>query len=217
MTTMHHRLTPRLEACREKILAAAEKAFLDKGYHASVDDITVEAGVVRQTLYNHFATKDDLFAEVVKRLGKHLLVALESGEGDLRTVLLAFGRTLRISVLGDKWVALNRMMIAEAERFPSLAKTLYVAGVGRTTAQLAALLEREMVAGRLVSGDPQFAAETLLVLLVEPERNKRLFGVAKMRRGDDDHVERVVDLFLRIFGSTPVGAMIRAERISTGA
>lgn len=196
-TPTEARPSTRLETGRENILQAAERAFLAKGYKASVCDIIECAGVVRQTLYNHFATKDDLFAEVVRRLGRHLLVPLESDDGDLRATLVAFGATLRGSVLSDRWVALHRTMIAEAERFPGLAKTIYAEGRGRAVEQLAALLVRHADAGRIVMDDPRFAAETLLTLLVEPDRTKRLFGVPKTRHGDQGHVERVVDFFLR--------------------
>jgi TetR/AcrR family transcriptional repressor of mexJK operon len=197
--TADARPATRLETGRENILQAAERAFLAKGYKASVCDIIECAGVVRQTLYNHFANKDELFAEVVRRLGRHLLVPLEADDGDLRATLVAFGSTLRDSILSDKWVALHRTMIAEAERFPGLAKTIYGAGRGRAVEQLAALLVRHADAGRIAVDDPRFAAEILLTLLVEPDRSKRLLGVPRPRHGEEGHVERVVDLFLRAF------------------
>lgn len=205
----------RLETGRENILQAAERAFLAKGYKASVCDIIECAGVVRQTLYNHFANKDELFAEVVRRIGRHLLVALESGSDDLRGTLVTFGKTLRDSVLSDRWLALHRTMIAEAERFPSLARTIYQEGPGRTMEQLTALLVRHANAGRISAEDPRFAAELLLTLLVEPERTKRLFGVIKSRRSDDGRVERVVDLFLWTYRPNNNGTAGRAEQTST--
>jgi hypothetical protein len=106
-------------------------------------------------------------------------------------------------------------MIAEAERFPSLARTIYQEGPGRTMEQLTALLVRHANAGRISAEDPRFAAELLLTLLVEPERTKRLFGVIKSRRSDDGRVERVVDLFLWTYRPNNNGTAGRAEQTST--
>lgn len=58
--------TSRGEATRQKLLAAAEEVFGEKGYYrASVVDITQKAGVAQGTFYLYFPGKKDIFEELV--------------------------------------------------------------------------------------------------------------------------------------------------------
>ncbi|MBN8764196.1 MAG: helix-turn-helix transcriptional regulator, partial [Thiobacillus sp.] len=50
---------------RERLLAAACEAFCEEGYQVSIDHIAARAQVARQTLYNYFHSKDELFGEAV--------------------------------------------------------------------------------------------------------------------------------------------------------
>ncbi len=50
---------------RRDILAAAEKIFGEKGYsEASIDEIALEAGVAKGSIYNYFKSKHDLFMQL---------------------------------------------------------------------------------------------------------------------------------------------------------
>ena len=50
---------------RNRLIQAAREAFMAEGYRASVEGIAARAGVAKQTLYNHFPSKDELFSESV--------------------------------------------------------------------------------------------------------------------------------------------------------
>ena len=64
-----HRLT-RAESqarTREALFAAAARVFVERGLHgASVEAITAEAGFTRGAFYSNFATKEQLFAELLQ-------------------------------------------------------------------------------------------------------------------------------------------------------
>lgn len=203
LSTTVRRPNPRSDVGRENLLVAATKVFLAKGYQASVEDIVASAGVVRQTLYNHFEGKDAVFAEVIRRHSTNVLGALEVEGDDLRAKLIRFATILRTSVLSEEAIALHRMMIAEAKRFPSLARSFNKEGRGRVVQQVAALLAREASRGHIVVEDPDFAAEMLLTLLVESDRAKRLFGVVKTNGIANTDVPRIVDFFLSAFSARP--------------
>lgn len=65
--------TPRGEATRRKLMAAAESEFGAKGFHiASVSSITTRAGVGQGTFYLYFRTKDEIFVTLVKEIGRSL-------------------------------------------------------------------------------------------------------------------------------------------------
>jgi AcrR family transcriptional regulator len=59
---------------RAAILIAAQPVFLRYGYRkTSMDDVAKAAAVSRQGLYVHFASKEDLFREMIRQeLGRHL-------------------------------------------------------------------------------------------------------------------------------------------------
>jgi AcrR family transcriptional regulator len=54
-------------AARQRILETAERLFYREGVRAvGIDRIIAEAGVAKMTLYNHFASKDDLILAVLQ-------------------------------------------------------------------------------------------------------------------------------------------------------
>jgi len=53
---------------RERIVESARHMFNRHGFTGvSIDDIMAEAGLTRGGFYNHFATKDELYAEVISQ------------------------------------------------------------------------------------------------------------------------------------------------------
>lgn len=69
--------TARGEATRRRLLEAAEIEFGEKGFHnASVAGITQAAGVGLGTFYLYFQTKEDIFRELVRHMGRALRHAL---------------------------------------------------------------------------------------------------------------------------------------------
>lgn len=182
---------------RERLLEAARAAFREEGYSASIDRIAARAGVARQTIYNHFGSKETLFAEVMRHAVQSILVTLE-GDGDLRTQLLDFAIAYRTRVLGPEGIAVFRTMAAEAPRFPLLARQFFAEGPVRTRQALAAYLARAMKAGRLRRDDPAFAAEILTAMLADFDRLRGLFTQDRIVP-DARRTARVVDAFLRLY------------------
>jgi AcrR family transcriptional regulator len=81
---------------RTKLLEAAEKVFGDIGYHeASIVKITEAAGVGQGTFYLYFATKKDVFDELVRDLNRRvrhtMKYASSQGATRLEAELLGFG------------------------------------------------------------------------------------------------------------------------------
>lgn len=60
--------TPRLprHERREQLLTAAREVFVSHGYHAAaMDEIAAKAGVTKPVLYQHFASKRDLYLAIL--------------------------------------------------------------------------------------------------------------------------------------------------------
>jgi len=66
-------LTPRGELTRQKLLAAAEQEFGEKGFHtASVSSITRHAGVAQGTFYIYYRSKEEILRELVRYMSRKL-------------------------------------------------------------------------------------------------------------------------------------------------
>jgi AcrR family transcriptional regulator len=70
---------------KKQILAAAGRIFSDKGFHqAKMDEIALEAGVAKGTLYYNFSSKSTLFSATVTEGLNRIMTAVDrSMESDL--------------------------------------------------------------------------------------------------------------------------------------
>lgn len=171
-----------------------------EGYRASVDRIAAAAGVAKQTLYNHFPSKEELFSEVICDGAMSILVTLDDDGRDIRERLLAFAAVFSQKVMSPEGLALYRTMMAEAVRFPEVANSFYAKGPAQTLAGLTRFFIRAMDEGKLRRDDPRFAAEILISLLGGFERTRRLHGQPPTPlEAEQVRIERTVDCFLRAY------------------
>ena len=87
---------------RRRLLEAAERVFADLGYHeASIVKITEAAGVGQGTFYLYFASKKDVFDELVRDLNRRVRFAMKEassqGTTRLEAELLGFGAYFRFT------------------------------------------------------------------------------------------------------------------------
>src|ERR671937_3140695 len=95
-------LTSRGAATRQRLLEAAEDVFAELGYHdASIVKITEAAGVAMGTFYLYFASKRDVFDELVRDLNRRVRHAMSEASAKGRTrieaELLGFGAYFRFT------------------------------------------------------------------------------------------------------------------------
>jgi AcrR family transcriptional regulator len=100
MTTTPPRKRLTAEERRAAIQSAALEVFADRGYHASsIDDIARAAGVSKALIYEHFASKQELHADLIEAQASELYrrvadavaaVQTPSGSERLRAGLEAF-------------------------------------------------------------------------------------------------------------------------------
>jgi AcrR family transcriptional regulator len=92
---MANRRIEMMEENRVKLIAAARKAFAEKGYSAaSMDDLTAAVGLTRGALYHNFGDKRGLLAAVVNQIDSEMAVrakAVGAGAQDDWQGLLAEG------------------------------------------------------------------------------------------------------------------------------
>jgi len=102
--------------------------FLRSGFAAtSIEAIAAAAGVSKRTLYARFPAKEAVFLAVVRRLIGDWLQGFDAAVDSapsLETALLAAGQRMLAVALTPSALALHRLMVAEAGRFPELATAL---------------------------------------------------------------------------------------------
>jgi len=155
------------EEKRAAILEAATELFLAEGYDgASLAKIATTAGVSTATLFKRFPTKADLFdAIVTEHWAQENREARLPAPGDPRRGLTAIGRSYVALLTRPQMVALFRLVIAEAPRFPELAKTHFALGKLPYFESVRAYLAAEHDAGALRIDDAQSATTQFLGMI----------------------------------------------------
>jgi TetR/AcrR family transcriptional regulator, mexJK operon transcriptional repressor len=118
--------------------------------------------------------------------------------GSLTAILRRLARLILHAALTPTALALNRMMIAEAQRFPELAAIVAREG-GRAelVRHVATLLEREARTGSIAIERPEFAAEQFLQLVVaSPQRRALGLGTPMTAAELETWADDCVDLLL---------------------
>lgn len=174
---------------------------------ASAEGIAGVAAISKRTLYARFRNKAALFEAVILQEIETGLTSLESSLpdlGDVRLELNTLAEGLLSWMLTDVNVAMERVVMAQAARFPALARNLYEFGFTRTTRLVAAILRRARKRGELALADPDFAADLFVSsVILSPFRRAALgVGPSGFDREALNRMRRAVDLF--IDGCRPV-------------
>jgi TetR/AcrR family transcriptional regulator of autoinduction and epiphytic fitness len=162
-------ITPRLtDRKRRAIIEAAIDEFRLSGYETtSMDRIAARAAVSKRTVYNHFPSKEVLFAEILH----HLWEAIAGGEElayrndrPLREQLLEL-IAQKFRLLNDEaFVSLARVAIAAGIHSPERAQDM-VTRMSEREEGLTVWIRAAAKAGRLKTKDPVFASHQLQGLI----------------------------------------------------
>jgi len=216
----------RAERTRRAIVQAALEVFLQHGYvGATTDEVAARAAVSKQTLYRNFADKEHLFADVVLDAtvtvaGDLAAAALANldGAGDVPEALRRFGRSFAAGLLRPDVIRLRRLVIAEADRFPDVARAWFERGFEQMLGTLGAALQRLADRGLVTRlDDPRRAAYQLAALIMYEPMNTAMFGgtdAAPDAAELDRIVASAVAVFLAHYGTDTARGGVR-RRSST--
>jgi AcrR family transcriptional regulator len=200
---------PRLDrdARREAILDVARDVFLEEGYAtASMSAIAARLGGSKGTLYNYFKNKEELFAAYVVRhcaWQRDAMFEISGEVDDIRATLIRVGRTYLSIVLSDFSLSNFRVIVAEAQRTPTIGHAFYETGPKSGAELLGGILERAADRGQLKLSDPVHAAHQFIGLCQNRLMKARLCNaVAEPTPEEIDHeVLPAVEVFLAAFGT----------------
>ena len=150
----------------KQILEAALEVFGERGLAVSrLDDIAKRAGLSKGTIYLYFPNKEELFREVVRNT---VVSNIESSEQEISTMggtaTEVLSRSLRaywIFIRSAKFAPLFRLIHAEIQNFPDLARFYAEEVVSRRLRLIASIIERGVASGEFRRVDPLVAARML--------------------------------------------------------
>jgi TetR/AcrR family transcriptional repressor of mexJK operon len=165
----------------DRILDVAETLFLGHGFGAtSIEAVAKRAGISKRTFYHRFPGKERLFEAVVRRLIERWLPPFDANVLESSTLaegLLRSAEYMLKVALTPEALALHRIVIAEARRFPGLARIMHELGAASGIERIAKHLEPRIKSGELRAVNPRFAAEEFILMVVTgPQR--RALGLA---------------------------------------
>lgn len=147
---------------RNEIIGIAGALFRARGYGAvSMATIAAKVGGSKGTLYGYFSSKEELFAAFVVSAGQQRweeFIAFHEEASGVEARLMTLGRKYLRFLLSDEIMSVNRLVIAEAVRFPELGRIFYDNGPKSVIGVIAATLQQAADTGELTITDPVAAA-----------------------------------------------------------
>jgi AcrR family transcriptional regulator len=180
--------------------------FLDRGFdRTTMEAVAQAAGVTKRTLYGRYQDKHALFAAVVTwALSRWSEPLPEIDTDDLEQGLLAIGRPMLTRALDPDIVKLNRIAMAEAERFPEFARHTQSLTWSPRMQAVMQLLQRHVDAGAVHIDDIERTAEDFLALVTLMPARLAMFGITRSPEYEEEHLRHAVSLFLN--GVLPRGS-----------
>lgn len=163
--TAPQRLTDRK---REAIIQAAIAEFRANGFEiTSMDKIAATAGVSKRTVYNHFPSKEELFAEILNQLWTRISAepaVIYNREQPLREQLRQMLQAKVQMMADENFLTLARVAIAATIHSPERAQNM-VERIGEREEGLTVWIRAAQADSRLKPVDPEFAAHQVQGLL----------------------------------------------------
>jgi AcrR family transcriptional regulator len=185
---------------RTHVIDAAERAFLEKGFHAAtMDDIARQAGMSKKTLYQAFTTKAALFEALLTDLCAIFTVTIEDDNRPPREVLTDVLRRSVVQALSERQVAIIRLMVAESPRSPEITAAIESLGQWRGKGALEMWLTVKNAEGALKVADPPEESALLFWTAAGDFLMKALLNQAPRptMAAIEKRVDRVVAAFFR--------------------
>ena len=191
---------------REAIVDAAARLFLAHGFGAvSMDDLAEAGGVARRTLYNQFASKEEIFRETLLRVSGQLEDVLPPGietQGDVEDVLRLISRAILKLHRRPGYLGFFRMVVADSRQFPWIAEA-FAAVMDPSMERFARYLAHLTAMGVLHCRKPVLAAHQFTGILNEFFLWPWLMGRDSLPAPAEDVIEETIRMFLRHYRLAP--------------
>jgi AcrR family transcriptional regulator len=165
---------------RQIIYEAARREFAAGGYGATnMKSVAHCAGVSTKTLYRLFPNKAALYEDTMSDQLDRLLSGFAhraTDYPDIEEALRAALTTCAALALDVEVVALQRVVLQEADKFSDVAGTFYANTIQRTAVALADWLRVQQARGMIALDDVDEAAGMLLGMVASAPQRAAIFG-----------------------------------------
>lgn len=216
----------RKEARPGEILDAALDVFVRQGFAATrIQDVAQQAGVTTGTVYLYYTGKEALFEAAVLTAMDRMITPWEeraaAHKGSAESLIVGIMREWWKTTHADpRYAAIPRLIAAEADRFPDLARHYVTAVLDRARALGVLMLERGIARGEFRQHDVGYAAR----LLMAPAQYAFAYNTSLARFDehgtyDTGYLDAHLEIFLRgiraASNELPNDATSRAPRMMT--
>jgi TetR/AcrR family transcriptional regulator, mexJK operon transcriptional repressor len=183
------------------LLKTATRLFLEGGLDVvTLDEIAKQAGVAKRFIYARYRDKSELFVAAMEHCFAERLELLQAFEpprlhAGLGLFLFQFGRKLLDIALQPDALALHRLFIASAPRFPGLAKLFIERNRHRGTGEVERVLTFYADRGEIKLQHPQIMAEQFFISVVGIPQRLALLGIRESRAQEQRRLRAAVRLF----------------------
>jgi TetR/AcrR family transcriptional repressor of mexJK operon len=168
MTTTARR--SKSEQKRQQILLSASDLFLNNSFGGvSMDQVAINAGVSKQTVYSHFGSKEELFSAIIE-----FKCAIHKHHGDLfdkqrpvHDVLRELAQHFSELLMSPEAISVFRLCVADTAKneHSKVAELFWLAGPKRLAEHFSHYLEQQNQMGTLHIDQPHFAAQQFLYMI----------------------------------------------------
>ena len=190
-----------------EVLDAALRLFASKGFAATkVEDIAQEAGLSKGAIYRYFSSKDQVFESLVRRavapIAQQASKIAETSIEDPRIVLKTLLTIAVVKLSDPEILAVPRLVLQEAGRFPELAETYRREVLDRGVAAIEKIVQRGIDEGIFRPVNARLAVRNVIGPLVAHLLLSQIFKFdAERADSPQDFLESHFDLLIN--GLTP--------------
>jgi AcrR family transcriptional regulator len=182
------------------LLETAIRLFLKRGFDAvTVEEIAKQAGVAKRFIYARYNDKSELFVAAIEHSAAdrfETLHAIEPSRQRAELGLIQFGRTLIDMSLQPDVIALRRLFMMTAPRFPKLAALFVERNRDRGMKDIERVLKFYADRGEIKLHNSRMMAEQFFISIAGIPQRLALLGIIESPEQQDRRLRLAVRLLL---------------------